>query len=487
MNRFLLKSTISLIVLGFVALGVIIAMTFWLNVRAQNYFDAVIEARDTRAATVELRNAILSAESSQRGFLYTNNEIYLSPYETAKAQATRHREVLDRALGGYPELSAARKRLGEALSEKIAEMDRTIALKRERREDDLAQLVRTNRGKALMDEANVYFAGIIRAAEQRLTVAIDEQRSNASLLRLVSLLSAGVITLVVGVVAFTVTRNMRDIARGRDELTRMNEGLEQRVQERTSELTRTNEELQRFAYIVTHDLRAPLVNIMGFTSELETGIGSLQALIDQSAHLQDAADPIVREARAAAKEDLPEAIRFIRSSTRKMDNLINAILKLAREGRRQLKWERINIEDAVNANVQTVQHQISAQGGEISLDISAPIVRADRLSFEQVLGNVLDNAVKYRSNDRPLKINLRSYPLARGNVQIDIEDNGRGIAEEDLERVFDLFRRAGSQDLPGEGIGLAYVRTLVRNLGGDVKLASKLDQGTTISIVLPAG
>lgn len=485
-NRSLFRLTGPLLFIGIAALGVIIAMTIWLNARAQTYLEAVVEARDTRTATVELRSAVQTAESSQRGFLYTDNEIYLAPYDISKTQAQRQLEAVDRALEDYPDLALARGRLETVLSEKFEEMDRTIALKRERRADELNTIMRSNRGKALMDEANVYFAGIIRAADGRLTVAVEEQRSNAEVLWWVSLLSAAVIVMVAAAVATSVVRYTRDLANARDTLNALNEGLEQRVAERTAEITAVNEELQRFAYIVTHDLRAPLVNIMGFTKELEGGIGSLQALIDKTAHLQDEADLVVRDARVAAEVDLPEAIGFIRSSTRKMDALINAILKLAREGRRQLNIEPIDLRQAVATSISNVQHQISDAGGTVSADIKAHAVMADRLSLEQILGNLLDNAVKYRSEKRNLEIAIRAFPIAHRRVQIDVADNGRGIARDDLERVFDLFKRAGTQDQPGEGIGLAHVRTLIRNLGGDVKLAAMLDGGTTISVVLPA-
>ena len=484
-NRSLMGITGALTLLGFSALGVIIAMTIWLNARAQTYLEAVVEARDTRTATVELRSAVQTAESSQRGFLYTGNEIYLAPYDIAKTQAQRQLEAVDRALADYPDLSLARARLEIVLSEKFEEMDRTIALKRERREEDLNTVVRSNRGKALMDEANVYFAGIIRAADGRLTVAVEEQRSNAALLWWVSLLSAAVIVMVAAGVATAVVRYTRDLANARDTLNALNEGLEQRVAERTSEITAVNEELQRFAYIVTHDLRAPLVNIMGFTTELEGGIVSLQALIDKTAHLHDETDLVVRDARVATEVDLPEAIGFIRSSTRKMDALITAILKLAREGRRQLNIEPIDLRQAVGISISNVQHQLSDAGGTVSADIGATAVLADRLSLEQILGNLLDNAIKYRSEKRNLEIDIRTFSLPHQKAQIDVADNGRGIGRDDLERVFDLFRRAGTQDQPGEGIGLAHVRTLVRNLGGEVKLASMLDVGTTISVVLP--
>ena len=129
-----------------------------------------------------------------------------------------------------------------------------------------------------------------------------------------------------------------------EEIGALNQGLEERVRERTAELGRANEEIQRFAYIVTHDLRAPLVNIMGFTSELEESLKAIQSAFrptDSASEVNQSDGPAAEEARTAVLEDLPEAIGFIRSSIRKMDRLINAILKLSREGRRVLTPEAL--------------------------------------------------------------------------------------------------------------------------------------------------
>jgi signal transduction histidine kinase len=114
-----------------------------------------------------------------------------------------------------------------------------------------------------------------------------------------------------------------------------------------------------------------------------------------------------------------------------------------------------------------------------------PTVLSDRLALEQVFGNLVDNAVKYRAPGRPPRIAIRARPDRTGSVLIEIEDNGRGIGEQDHERVFDLFRRAGSQDQPGEGIGLAHVRALVRRLGGQITMTSELGVGTTFRVRLP--
>jgi signal transduction histidine kinase len=108
----------------------------------------------------------------------------------------------------------------------------------------------------------------------------------------------------------------------------------------------------------------------------------------------------------------------------------------------------------------------------------------DRLSVEQIFGNILDNAVKYLDPERPGRVTVRARESALG-VEYEVEDNGRGIAAADQDRIFDLFRRAGAQDRPGEGIGLSHVRALVRLLGGTISLSSEPGVGTSIRVRLP--
>ncbi|WP_442892526.1 ATP-binding protein [Agrobacterium sp. CCNWLW71] len=144
-----------------------------------------------------------------------------------------------------------------------------------------------------------------------------------------------------------------------------------------------------------------------------------------------------------------------------MDQLINAILKISRDGQRKLQPEKVDIETLLSSLSETVRHQINANGGEIEVDTPKLTIVTDRISLDQILGNLFDNAVKYQMPGRPLRLTARAYPAGRGAICIEVADNGRGIGEQDLERVFELFRRAGNQDQPGEGIGLAHVRSLV--------------------------
>lgn len=477
------RTSAILLLVGLVALLAIVGSIIWLVERTQVHFDEVVEARDARAATVELRNALLRAESSQRGYLITLEDRYLDPYRTYVVEVMPGFERVQDMLARYPQADAPLERLREGLTQKIAEMEETISLAQAGNRDAAFAIVTTDNGREIMEEAQTFFSAVLRAADERLTEGVSDQRDAATQLRWTSIIGGLIVVIVVsGSVAMAIAYT-RDLVIARSEVETLNAGLEERINERTHELVRANEEVQRFAYIVTHDLRAPLVNIMGFTSELDETMKSIQAYVLADGEALDAQE--IQDARIAASEDLPEAIGFIRSSTRKMDSLINAILKISRDGRRPLKPERIELRELLEANLATIQHQIGESDGESVLDVDTPAIISDRLALEQAVGNLLDNAVKYRAPDRALDIRVTARRAPGNRIRIDVADNGRGIAPEDHERVFDLFRRSGQQDQPGEGIGLAHVRTLVRGLGGDITIASEFGKGSTFTIFLP--
>ena len=240
-----------------------------------------------------------------------------------------------------------------------------------------------------------------------------------------------------------------------------------------------NEEIQSFAYMVGHDLRGPLVNIMGFTSELQALRDAIFERLGEGgeAFAGERLDP-----KAAAAE-FDEAIGFIKAATVKMERLINAILAISRAGKRELKPEKIDMSALVKGVVTTLAHEAQAVNAEIEVG-TLPSITCDRLALEQVFSNLLDNAVKYLRRGEPGRIQVTGYASSE-RVIYEVRDNGRGIAEADQKRVFELFRRAGAQDQRGEGIGLASVRALVRRLGGTIKLTSALNSGSTFQVALP--
>ena len=320
--------------------------------------------------------------------------------------------------------------------------------------------------------------------ERRLLASRERDVVNSERMFYVVLVVAGIL-LAVAVIAslLTVLGYTRDLARSHDALRALNAGLEDRVTERTADLTRANEEIQRFAYIVSHDLRSPLVNVMGFTAELESATGQLSQLVDRVE--ADAPQLLTDDARFAAREDLPEAIGFIRTSTQKMDRLINAILALSRQGRRVLAPESLDLAQIIGGIRDSMQHRLDETGASVEIEGALPEIIGDRVAVEQILSNLIENSVKYRHPDRPVAVKLSGGTVG-DRIWVSVADNGRGIDPRDHERVFDLFRRSGTQDQPGEGIGLAHVRALAYRLGGTITLRSALGEGATFRLSLPA-
>jgi signal transduction histidine kinase len=257
---------------------------------------------------------------------------------------------------------------------------------------------------------------------------------------------------------------------------------EKRLEQYAAELEQANEEVKQFAYIVSHDLRVPLVNLQGFAAELRAASEVVRPAIDD---VLSHVDPGQRQAvKLALQEDIPEALDFIDSSVACMDEFITAVLKLSRIGRRELKPEPIDVKAIVQATLQTLTHQIEAHQGQVTVE-PLPQVVADRTSMEQVWGNILSNAVKYLDPDRPLRIEVTAE-RNHDEITFHVRDNGRGIAAEDMDKVFAPFRRAGRQDIPGEGMGLAYVQALVRRHGGRIWCESEPGLGTTFAFTIPS-
>jgi signal transduction histidine kinase len=326
-------------------------------------------------------------------------------------------------------------------------------------------------GAAMLAEENKLLA--LRLANQRGVVGVFYVVLGASGVLLVIVAAASI---------WLILRYIRALARSRDTLEALNQGLELAVAARTAELQRANAEIQRFAYIVSHDLRSPLVNVLGFTAELEESAKPVRALIERLE--TQAPDLLTPEALRAVREDTPEAIGFIRASTDKMDRLINAILKLSREGRRTITPERLDLDRLVRGVVDSLRHRLDERGAQLTIEHPLPEATTDRLALEQILSNLIENAVKYLKPGRPGRITVRGRREG-GRIVLEVADNGRGIDPRDHERVFDLFRRAGVQDQAGEGIGLAHVRALAYRLGGVVGCASALDEGAVFSLSLP--
>ena len=484
LGHFLRTPTLGRRIAGLLTLALVLLLasniaTLVMIQRTARFNDEVEKTQMLRRSTRTVLIRLIDTETGQRGFLLTGNPDYLQ----INAEASRDLPVLLDDLTtlsrGDADIAPRVDHLRELAEEKNAELARTIDMARTGRVGQALGIVRGNEGKATMDAFRAEAMAIDEILQTRMQFRTRQSEWASNVTVMANAIGGLLILILAGVSAWLIRRYVMEIQHAREAVARMNAGLENKVRDRTSALTRANEEIQRFAYIVSHDLRAPLVNVMGYTSELEQAGKIINKAIVE-AESNRAVDPDVV---MAVREDMPEAIGFIRASTEKMDRLINAILRLSREGRRSLTPELLDMTKMVQDIADSVNHQTGAAGAEVVVE-SLPRLDSDRLSVEQVFGNLIDNAVKYLDLDRPGRIVVSGHEQGDW-VVYSIADNGRGISPKDHERIFELFRRSGRQDRAGEGLGLAFVRNSVRRLGGEITVDSELGKGSTFTLKFP--
>jgi signal transduction histidine kinase len=450
--------------------------------------------------TVEVENQINAllleirrAESAVRGYLLTSEPRFLAEHQAATAAILPDVDKLAKLTGDNPVQIENSKLLRPPVEARLDEFARAIDfVTRNDIAGGVAMLREAGAGDSVARMNNV--AGAMRAEEDRLfalrTVTADRTQRLASI---VTVVGSGLVVALAGISIFLVRRSARARDDAEAQLRDNNLNLETTVDERTADLREANNEIQRFAYIVSHDLRSPLVNIMGFTSELEqlradifrriAALGRAAASVPLVPVAAGEVEPMLDSEDKQLSQDFGEALGFIKSSIAKMDRLITAILNLTREGRRDFEPVEIDTREMIEAIVTTVAHQASEAQAQIRV-APLPDITSDRLALEQIFSNLIDNALKYLKPGVPGDISVRGRTKL-GFAIFEISDNGRGIDPKDHQRIFDLFRRAGTQDKPGQGIGLAHVRALVRRLGGTMSVSSELHNGSTFTITLP--
>jgi signal transduction histidine kinase len=477
------RSVPVILAVGSVILFGIVLGALFFSQRAADESDSAIASNRLNLRVLRLLSSVQDMETGQRGFLLTGDERYLVPYSRASATLPSEIAAIVPLLQGLGLPQASIDQLKNSLTAKIAELQRTVDLQRAGDRDGALAVVKTDEGIDAMDKIRDIVGQLQQLGIRNSGTHISALRSTTNWLSIIIAGSAVLLVLLAGGATKLIFDHAREIETAQNKLFHANENLEETVATRTESLQRVNNELQTYAYIVSHDLRAPLVNIMGFTEELDRASGVFRNYLTKVG--ASPADADGKAALDAVEVDIPEALGFIRSSMRRMDNLINQILIMARAGNRQLQRETVKLGDLVQETLATLKHRLDE--GDVAIDIAGvlPEVQSDRLALQQIVGNLLDNAVKYMDREKAGRIGIRGW--RRGAfVTLEISDNGRGIAEGDRERIFELFRRSGRQDRPGDGVGLAHVRALTRRLGGDVKVDSTLGEGTTFQITIAA-
>ena len=283
------------------------------------------------------------------------------------------------------------------------------------------------------------------------------------------------------IIARDITQRMRAEA----ELSRLNEELNAR----NRELAHKNAEVEAFVYGVSHDLRSPLVNLEGFSEELALVAQDLREMLQSS----DMPEEIKQRGLAMVDDDMATSIHFIHGAVGRLSGIIDALLGLSRVGRIEYRWQEVNLDRAVGRVVDAMQGTIDEREAIVVVD-DLPPAWGDPTALEQVFANLLGNALKYLKSGRAGVVKIGSEkPNSTGRDDDTpksrtyyVKDNGAGIPERALDKVFEPFQRVHPELASGQGMGLTLVQRIVERHGGEMWVESTEGEGSTFFVRLPS-
>ena len=244
-------------------------------------------------------------------------------------------------------------------------------------------------------------------------------------------------------------------------------------------LSEKTKELEQIVYITSHDLRSPLVNIQGFTKELEQSFKRIQKGLNSEA----VPETLKKELSTTLNVDVPAAFQYILASSAKMDSLLSGLLRLSRLGRAMLNVKKLDMHELMSEVISSLEFQVKKAGATVEIEELSPCY-GDEAQINQVFSNILDNALKFLDPTRSGVIRV-SGKEETGQMVYCVEDNGIGIAEKDKKAIFEMFCKLDSADKRGEGLGLTIVRKMVERHGGKVWVESEPGKGSRFFVALP--
>ncbi|MEZ4398785.1 MAG: ATP-binding protein [Kofleriaceae bacterium] len=458
------EARFTMLVAGAVAVVLVAGMALWALASAGRDDADAERASELRFKTNRLIASMFDAETSQRGYLLTDDEAYRASYQAA---ATAARALLaDLHAGATPDLMPVLAAIDAAVQVKLDELAVTVRLADA--DDRLAALrvVGSGAGRRAMDALLTRLEEIVARQTASRRANLDEKAANTRTAEAVIIAGSAVavVALVFGIVA--LRRRTTDHAQALAALTQQASELERRRAELTEALStlgltnaalaRTNRDLDQFAYVASHDLKAPLRGISSLTTWLEEDLGDY------------------------ADAKIVDHLRLMRSRVERLELLIEGILAYSRAGRRDVDAETVD----VGALVRRLTELVPPPDG-VELVIAAgpwPTLTTVAVQLQQVWLNLIGNAYKHgRRPDGGGTVTLAcdGPDLERGGWRFRVSDDGRGIEPRFHARIFEMFQRLESRDrVEGAGIGLAIVRKLVTGNRGTVWIESSPGRGT---------
>ena len=424
----------------------------------------------------DLNRELAAAESSQRGYLLTEDPEYLEPYHQTLAVVDDLLVQLGETTAELPQQKKRFDSLSKNVGKKISEMQRIVALTDRDEIRAAVREIKTGEGIELMRAISQLIAEIEHDEFELLERNKIVAANNRGFILMALLLANGIGLILSLGVFFIWYRNSTKVSELNSALALANTELEEKVGLRTQallqyaeELQRSNRELEEFAFVASHDLQEPLRKIQAFGDRLQQKFSSELG--------ESGSDYVLRMQAASGR----------------MSALIDDLLSFSRVTTKQRPFAHVDLNEVMHGVMDDLDFAIEEQNAQVRIDL-LPEIDADASQMAQVFMNLLANSLKFHLAGKPPRItitcegNVRS-PLMDDDRQwccLRFADQGIGFEPQYAERIFSLFQRLhGRDEYSGTGIGLSLCRKIIERHGGTITAQSESGTGAVFTIYLP--
>ncbi len=397
--------------------------------------------------TSKMVGKLVDMETGQRGYVLTGDKEFLDPYHAASDDVGILINELKPLYQDEPDSAPALDDISALASQKIVFLNKTIALRSSGHPEEASELIASGEGKRIMDDIRDIVSRLEATDRTHITqhFQLTEELSRRTLVTVLLGFAIGTSILFAVFVLFD-----REVLARRAAMEALTDSRD--------ELQRSNEELEHFAYVASHDLQEPLRKIASFAQLLE------------------------RKYKQNLDETGVRYIGYLVDGAQRMSDLINDLLMYSRVGRKGKPFAPVDLDAAVARVRDSLSMAIQDAGATIDVD-PLPTLEGDGSQLSQVFQNLMANALKFRSKEPPL-VQVKCREEADRWV-FTVRDNGIGIAPEHQAVIFRMFQRLHTrEEYPGTGIGLALCKRIVNRHGGDIWVESPAEGGSAFHFTI---
>ncbi|MEU4712928.1 ATP-binding protein [Micromonospora purpureochromogenes] len=472
----------------------------------QNMDAVLVKTGPLRVQGQELLNALLDQETAVRGYAVSADRADLAPYDSGLQQERDTVSKMNALIGDYPDIQRALAVVEQQAADWRSAVAQPVITTTERDGTAAAQALITDQARQQFEQIRAS-AGVLQAEilDERQRTA-DKVYESSNILVVLLIVAAVVVAVAGSVLLLSLDRmvikpltglaeQIREVAEGdyqhriagsgppefqqlagdvdamrqkiARELAEVREARESiewvnsQLQKQAEELTRSNRDLEQFAYVASHDLQEPLRKVASFCQLLQ------------------------RRYAGQLDERADQYIAFAVDGAQRMQRLINDLLAFSRIGRLTTGFTEVDLNKVMGDVAGQTEAARQYADAELTWD-EMPVIRGEEPLLTNLLANLVSNSIKFRRPDVTPKVHV-SARLVDDEWEITCQDNGIGIEPEFADKIFVIFQRLHAKDAyPGTGIGLAIVKKIVEYHGGRVWVDTDTDEGTAIRFTLPA-